>query len=76
MVRKTRQIAAGQFKTHILRLLDEVAETGEEIEVTKRGKVVAKLVPAERLHEQSLRGTLTYHGDIVEPLDDEWETEK
>ena len=76
MVRKIRQIAAGQFKTHILRLLDEVAETGEEIEVTKRGKVIAKLVPAEEMNGRSRRGTLTYHGDIVEPLDDEWETEK
>ncbi|HEX4747316.1 MAG TPA: hypothetical protein VFU99_10590 [Gaiellaceae bacterium] len=36
-----RTIAAGKFKAQCLRLLDEVAETGETIVVTKRGKAVA-----------------------------------
>jgi len=76
MVKKRRQIAAGEFKTHCLRLLDEVAETGEEIAVTKRGKVVAKLVPAEETDWRSLRGSITYHGDILAPLEDEWDVEK
>lgn len=46
MVRKIRTIPAGEFKAKCLALLDEVAETGEEIVVTKRGKPVAKIVQA------------------------------
>src|SRR5438445_733648 len=42
-IRKT--IAAGIFKARCLKLLDEVAETGQEIVVTKRGKAVARLAP-------------------------------
>ena len=33
-----RSIPAGRFKAQCLKLLDEVAETGETIVVTKRGK--------------------------------------
>ncbi len=42
-----RSIAASQFKAKCLALLDEVAETKETLVVTKRGKPVARVVPAE-----------------------------
>ena len=45
---KKLEVAAGEFKARCLALLDEVAETGREIIVTKRGKPVAKLVQAEQ----------------------------
>jgi prevent-host-death family protein len=41
-----RVIAAGEFKARCLQLMDEVAETGDDIVVTKHGKPVARLVPA------------------------------
>lgn len=41
----TRQMTATAVKTQILALLDEVAD-GEEIEITKHGRTVARLVPA------------------------------
>jgi len=37
-------IGAYEAKTHLPRLLDEVAETGESIVITKRGLPVARLV--------------------------------
>lgn len=40
-------IQASQFKARCLALLDEVAETGREIVVTKHGRPVAKLVPLD-----------------------------
>ena len=43
----TKSVGVHQAKTHLSRLLNEVAE-GEEIEITNRGRVVARLVPAER----------------------------
>jgi prevent-host-death family protein len=54
-----RSIAASEFKAKCLALLDEVAETKEELVVTKRGKAVAKVVPAEE--PRSLIGTVTYN---------------
>jgi prevent-host-death family protein len=41
----TRQMTATDVKAKILSLLDEVAG-GEEIEITKHGRTVARLVPA------------------------------
>jgi prevent-host-death family protein len=43
----TRTIPAGEFKAKCLALMDEVAATGDEIVITKRGKPVARL-KAER----------------------------
>jgi prevent-host-death family protein len=54
-----RTIAASEFKAKCLKLLDEVAETRETLVVTKRGKPVAQVVPAEE--PRSLIGTVTYH---------------
>jgi prevent-host-death family protein len=61
-----RTIAAGRFKAQCLRLLDEVAETGETIVVTKRGKPVAKLEPLE--DPPSLKGSVIYLVDDDEAL--------
>jgi prevent-host-death family protein len=43
----TKSVGVHAAKTHLSRLLDEVAN-GEEIEITNRGRVVALLVPAKR----------------------------
>jgi prevent-host-death family protein len=43
----TKSVGVHEAKTHLSRLLDEVAN-GEEIEITNRGRVVARLVPAKR----------------------------
>ena len=41
----TRTMKASEFKAKCLKLMDEVAESGEEIIITKNGKPVAKLAP-------------------------------
>ena len=74
---KSREIPAGEFKAKCLKLMDEVAETGEELVITKHGKPVAKLTPViEGRHSLfgSMRGSVTILGDIVEPvLDPGWD---
>lgn len=50
-----REITATQFKAHCLRLLDEVAETGEALVVTKHGRPVARVEPLPRAED--LRGS-------------------
>jgi prevent-host-death family protein len=47
------QLTATEVKARILSLLDDVA-AGDEIVITKRGRPVARLVPAARPH--ALRG--------------------
>jgi prevent-host-death family protein len=50
----SKQVTATQAKATILRLLDEAA-AGEEIEITKHGRTVARLVPAAGA--RSLKGS-------------------
>lgn len=72
-----RTIAAGQFKAQCLRLLDEVAETGETIVVTKRGKAVARIEPM--VEPPSLKGSVIYLVDDDELLfstGESWDAER
>lgn len=51
----TIKLTATEAKAKILALLDEVA-AGQEVEITKHGRTVARLVPAVGPH--ALRGIL------------------
>jgi prevent-host-death family protein len=69
-----RSIPASEFKAKCLALLDEVAETRQPLVVTKRGKPVAKVVPATE--PRSLIGTVTYlvsDEELIKPLYEDWE---
>jgi prevent-host-death family protein len=75
----TRHIKASEFKAKCLALMDEVARTGASVVITKNGKAVAELVP-HRPRRQNARGILKNElfvtGDIVSPVDVEWEARK
>ena len=74
-----RTIKASEFKATCLKLMDEVAETGEEIIITKNGKPVAKLTPTEKRHKPPFgrdRDRLIFMGDIISPIDVVWEAEQ
>ena len=70
-----QSIQASEFKAKCLRIMDDVAKTGEEVVITKNGKAISKLVPY-REPVQSLFGIhasqLTVRGDILAPVDEEW----
>ena len=76
-----KYVGAAEFKANCLRLMAEVQAGGEPITVTKRGKPLATVGPvaSERPDPDSLfgcmKGTATIHGDIVGPLDPDWEAE-
>ena len=59
-----RTIPATRFKAECLQLLDEVADSGETIIVTKRGKPVARLLPLAP--PESLEGSVTFLVDDEE----------
>ena len=74
----SRTIKASEFKARCLKLMDEVAQSGEEIVITKRGRPVSRLVPCRQQPERLFgadRDIIRIHGDIVGPLDVEWEAE-
>ena len=68
-------IPAAVFKAECLKLMDEVARTGQPIVITKHGKPVAQLVPVPA-EPESLFGymsdTVTIKGDVVAPTGESW----
>jgi prevent-host-death family protein len=74
-----KTIKASEFKAKCLKLMDEVAETGETIVITKNGRPVAQLGPVVERPKTLLglhKGQITILGDIIEPIDEEWEAER
>jgi prevent-host-death family protein len=70
-------IPAGQFKAKCLQIMDQVARSRQPVTITKRGKPVAKLVPADEPAELEplfgyMAGTAEIRGDIVKSLDVGW----
>ncbi len=66
-------VPAGEFKTKCLSLLDEVAESGETLVVTKRGKPVARVVPFEE--SRPLGGSILREEDLVSPIGESWDAD-
>lgn len=67
-----KKIAAGEFKMRCLALMEDVRSTREPIIITKRGKPVAKLVPAEEPKDDfigRLKGVIKIVGDIESPIE-------
>jgi prevent-host-death family protein len=76
MVMKT--MPAGEFKTHCLKVMDRVNQTREPVVITKKGRPVAKLVPADPAPRDflgSLAGIIRIQGDIESPIEppEAWE---
>lgn len=62
------QMTATEFKAKCLKVLDQVHQTGEPLEISKRGKVIAVLVPPPRKQPwKALRGKGCMSGDPFSP---------
>ena len=76
MLPKISTIAAGEFKTKCLQIMDHVQETHVPIIITKHGVPVAKLVPIEE-KPVSLFGlqkdAVVIQGNIIAPIEDSWD---
>lgn len=71
-----KTVPAAKFKARCLALMDQVHETGQSLVITKHGKPVVKLVPAERGRKSiwgDLAGVVKILGDIESPVPDNWE---
>lgn len=58
------KIPAAQFKSQCLAVMDRVAESGRPVVVTKHGKPVVQIVPAE-VDESEIFGFLAGKGRIA-----------
>ena len=73
-----KHMPAGEFKAQCLAVMDQVRESGEPVVITKHGKPVVKLVPAEKQADDLfgyMAGKVKIVGDIVGPVTppDDWE---
>jgi prevent-host-death family protein len=72
----TKAIKASEFKAKCLALIDEVATSGETLVITKNGQPLVELVP-HRSKKHSPFGiwkdSVKITGDIISPIDVEWE---
>ena len=72
-----KTMAAGAFKVHCLKVMDEVKKKRETIVITKHGKPVVKIVPVKQEKDEIYgfhKGKVKIHGDIVGPIltPEEW----
>jgi prevent-host-death family protein len=72
-----KKMAAGEFKVHCLKVMDEVQSKRQAVLITKRGKPVAKLVPVEKEKDDIFgfyKSKIKINGDIVSPAfsPEEW----
>ena len=73
-----RTIPASEFRANCLKLMDEVQESGQPIVITKHGTAVVRIEPCRRKLRAPFgrdRHLVRFIGDIVTPLDIEWEAE-
>ena len=68
------EISASQFKARCLALLDEVADSGAELVITKRGEPVARVGAVDP--GASLVGSvdqLVDDEELIAPIDEPWD---
>lgn len=75
---REHKIKASEFKVKCLKLIDEVANTGGELVITKNNRPVARLVPY-RSKPPTLfgidRDKIVILDDIITPLKAKWEVD-
>lgn len=65
---------AADFKAHCLQIIDEVAETGKEIRVTKRGRPLIRILPETAAEPLTAYGFLSGSALIKDDLLETGET--
>lgn len=68
-----REIAISEFKAKCLSLLEEVSKTKTPLRVTRRGKLIAEVIPPSMDSEErdwigSLADRIEIAGDIISPV--------
>jgi prevent-host-death family protein len=74
------EVPISVFKAKCLALLEEVRRSRKPLRITRHGKPVAEIVPAEKKIDRnsmfgSMEGAIIFKGDIISPASDkdDWE---
>ena len=75
------EISATEFKAKCLQLIDTVSQTGESVQITKRGKPMVWLTPipgdpSKFFVRGCAKDEFDILGDIVSPIEVEWDALK
>lgn len=76
-----KMVSATEFKAKCLQLIAQMEKDGESLTITRRGKPVAELQPSKPVVKEKpplfgcMKGMITIHGDIISPVDPDWEKE-
>ena len=71
-----RTIKASGFKAKCLKIMEEVAATGEAVSITKNAVPISQLIPAGCRLETlfgALKCSASINGNIVSPADTSWD---
>lgn len=68
-----RTVRLNELGPEFAAIVDEVTERHEELVVTKDGRTIAKVVPIDDLLSSPMAGSVLFEGDIVSPLNEEWD---
>lgn len=71
-----KEMKASEFKAKCLQVMDDVAESGETVVVTKNGKPISRLEPFRERPSTlfgALAGAIEITGDIISPTGVDWE---
>ena len=77
-----KSMTVTEFKATCLAVIAGVERTGEGVMLLKRGRKIAEIRPASksraRYPQETLRGTVTYLGDIISPAlpPEAWDAER
>ncbi|MCP5107952.1 MAG: prevent-host-death protein [bacterium] len=70
-------VSQGRLKTNMQEYFRKVAQSGEELIVTKHNIPILKIVPLKKKRDvkevfADIRGAVKYSGDLLKPETEEW----
>ena len=74
-----KTIKASEFKATCLGIMNQIADSGEPVVITKNGKPISKLVPYHHKPESLFglqRGIIQSHDDLIAPCDETWDADR
>ncbi len=75
-----QEIPIGEFKTHCNQILTSAQEQNQELAITRKGKIIAKIIPVtDFMPKKSLFGMLQskaiINGDLTADLEIKWDAQ-
>ena len=74
------RVTASNLKARCAAVLDGVARKKQAVVITRHGRAIARLIPIEEEEPASVfgctRGSITVIGDIITPIEVEWDASR